>query len=190
MAITQADVNKDIRMLADSIEDENRPLVNPVQALKISMLWPLSCAAVYAIAVSWAIYNFTPHIDHFDNMTTLTGEYGFVLAACSLAILFCLFIGASLYGPALAYLSLSEEARDKSLIIRRLKKVTLKVGGFFLLCNLGIAVLSIKFPSVLVISPFSIIVSFLITQGVVGAEAARYGISSIFGKVNKLANKI
>lgn len=190
MAITQADVSRDICMLASSIEDENRPLVSPVQALKLSMLWPLSCAAIYAIAVSWAIYNFTPHIDHFDNMTTLTGEYGFVLAACALAIVFCLFIGASLYGPALAYLSLSEEAREKSLIIGRLKKVILKLGGGFLLCNIVIAVLSIKFPSVLVISPLSIIVSFLITQGVVGAEVARYEISSIFGKLNKLANKI
>ncbi|MDZ5641618.1 hypothetical protein [Enterobacter sp. A103] len=190
MTITQADVNKDICMLASSIEDENRPLVSPIQALKISMLWPLSCAAVYAISVSWAIYNFTPHIDHFDNMTTLTGEYGFVLAACALAIVFCLFIGASLYGPALAYLSLSKEARDKSLIIGRLKKVTMKLGMFFLVCNIGIAVFSIKFPSVLVISPFSIIVSFLITQGVVGAEVSRYGISAIFGKLNKLAKKI
>ncbi len=74
--ITQTDVNNDIRMLAESIEDSKRPLISPLQALKLSMLLPLSCAAVYAIAVTWTIYSFVPHIDHFDNMTTLTGEYG------------------------------------------------------------------------------------------------------------------
>lgn len=122
MAITQKEVKKDIRMLVDSMEDGNRPLVSPLHALKISMLWPLSCAAVYSITISWLIYNFTPGVDLFNNATTLTGEYGHVLAFCSIAIVFCLFISAALYGPALAYLSLGEEARGKSLIIDRLKK--------------------------------------------------------------------
>lgn len=68
--------------------------------------------------------------------------------------------------------------------------MVLKLGVFFFLCNVGIAIPSIKIPEVFVISPFSIMVSCLITQGVVGAEATRYGISSIFGKINKIADKI
>ena len=186
MVITQADVNSDIRMLADSIEDGKRPLVNPLHALNLSMLWPFSCAAVYALAVFWTIYRFVPHIDHFDNMTTLTGEYGVVLAASAVVFLFSVFIGVGLYGPALAYLSLSKEAREKSLIIGRLKKIALKLGVFFFLCNSGVAVISIKIPEVLAISPVVLMISFLIMQGVIGAEVARYGISSIFGKLKKV----
>lgn len=190
MVITQADVNNDIRMLAESIEDDRRVLVSPLHALKLSMLWPLSCAVVYAIAISWIAYDFAPHVDHFDNMTTLTGEYGFVIAASAIAIVFSLLIGVSLYGPALAYLSLSKEAREKSLIIGRLKKISFKMGLFFFLCNLAVAIVSFKIPYVLAVSPAALIISFLIMQGVIGAEMTRYGMSTVFGKLNKLAKKI
>ncbi|EAY5808099.1 hypothetical protein AB0T78_003945 [Salmonella enterica] len=188
--ITQTDVNNDIRMLAESIEDSKRPLISPLQALKLSMLLPLSCAAVYAIAVTWTIYSFVPHIDHFDNMTTLTGEYGGVLAASALALFFSLMIGISLYGPALVYLSLSKEVRDKSLIIGHFKKIIRKLTLLFLFCNITVAVVSLEVPWVLVLSPLAIFVPFLIMQGVISAEMARYGIGPVLGKLTKLARKI
>lgn len=188
--ITQADVNNDIRMLAESIEDYNRPLISPLHALKLSMLLPLSCAAVYALAVMWTVYSFVPHIDHFDNMTTLTGEYGFILAASSLALVFSLFIGMALYGPALAYLSLSKEARAKSLIIGRLKKIVSKFAVFFFLCNTSVAVISVEAPWVLVLSPVAIMLPFLIMQTVVSAEMTRYGIGPILGKLKSISQKV
>lgn len=46
--------------------------------------------------------------------------------------------------------------------------------------------ISIKIPEILAISPVVLMISFLIMQGVIGAEVARYGISSIFGKLKKV----
>lgn len=177
-------------MLTESIDDFNRPLISPLHALKLSMILPLSCAAVHVLAVMWAVYSFVPHIDHFGNMTTLTGEYGFILAASSLTLVFALFIGMALYGPTLTYLSLSKEARAKSQIIGRLKKIVSKFAMIAFLCNVVLALASLKAPWALVLSPIAIMIPFLILQAVVSAEIARYGIGPILGKLKGISQKI
>lgn len=190
MLVTQADVNKDLRMLIENLEDDNRPLVNPKNALKISMGWSLSCVLCYAIVIFVIALKFKPYIDHFGNEVSVLREYGFVFAFGTMSIVFALFIGAALYMPALAYLTLSKEVRDQSIIITRLKTLVIKLGRVFFLCNLGLAIVCLWIPEFLVAAPFVIMFSFLIIQGVVSAEATRYGLAPIIGRLTKLAKKI
>ncbi|QEM94325.1 hypothetical protein FEI17_27235 (plasmid) [Kosakonia radicincitans] len=190
MLVTQADVNNDLRMLIQNIEDDSKPLVNPKSALKISMVWPLSCVLCYVVAMLFIALKFEPYIDHFDNQVTVLKEYGFVFIFGGMSILFSLFIGAALYGPALAYLTLSKEVRESSIIISQLKKLVIKLGRFFFLSNLGLAIISLWIPELLVAAPFLIMFSFLIMQGIVSAEATRYGVAPVIGKLTKLAKKI
>ncbi|EGT4277863.1 MULTISPECIES: hypothetical protein [Enterobacteriaceae] len=190
MVITRVDVNNDIRMLMQSMEDANRPLVSPKQALSLSMLWPMGCALSYGLAMLWTFFNYEPGIDPFGNTTTLMRDYGFVFLFGFLSLLFALVISFGLYGPALAYLSLDEEVRKKSILVKRFKNLASKLGKFFFICNVGLALFSFKLPELLVASPFMLLFSFLIMQGIISAEATRYGISSIMGKLTKLAKKI
>lgn len=190
IVVTQRDINNDLRMLADSIDDDKKELVSPLQALKISMTWPMSYFFIYAISIIWLIYSFEPHLDHFDNMTTLTGEYGFIMAAGAVSLLFSTFIGLGFYGPALAYLSIGKDARSKSMIVKRLKGLIFKFGFFFLVCNFTIALVSIKIPIVLAASPVMVSIPFLIIFGVVSAEATRYGIGPVLGRLNELSKKL
>lgn len=190
MMVTQADINNDLHMLIQNMEDDSKPLVNPKNALKISMFWPLSCVLCYVVAMLFIALKFEPYIDHFDHKVTVLKEYGFVFMFGGMSILFALFIGAALYGPALAYLTLSKEVRDSSIIISRLKKLVIKSGRFFFFCNSALAVICLWLPELLVAAPFLMMFSFLIMQGIVSAEATRYGIAPIIGKLTKLTKKI
>lgn len=190
MVITQSDVNEDLRMLVQDIEDDSRPLVRPVKALKLSMAWPLSCALCYAIVIILVAIKFEPYVNHFDNKVNVINEYGFAFLFGGMSIFFALFIGAMLYGPMLAYLTLSQSVRNKSIIINRFKSLVIKLGRFFFICNLSLAVICIWIPDLLVASPFVFMFSFLIMQGIVSAEATRYGVGSFMSKLTKLSKKI
>lgn len=190
MVITQKDVNDDLHMLVQSMERENRPLASAKKALKLSMFWPMSCVTGYALAMIWTVYQFKPQKDNFDNLTTLTGEYGFAFAAVAVSIFFAMVISAIFYGPMLAYLSLDENVRKNSLIISRVKESVLKMGVFFIAINIILAICSIFRPEFLAASPFVLMISFIIMQCVISAEFTRYGIASVMSKLSKLVKKI
>lgn len=190
MVITQKVVNDDLNMLLQSMDSENRPLASAKKAFKLSMVWPMSCVIGYALAMLWVIYKFKPHNDLFDNATTLTGEYGFALAAVAVSVFFAFIISAILYGPVLAYLSIEESIRRKSVIISRIKESVLKTSAFFFVINVTLAVFSLYRPEFLAASPFALMISFLIIQFVLSAQVARYGISSVMSKLSKLVKKI
>lgn len=190
MLITQNDVDNDLRMLAESFQNKNAPLARPVQAIKLSMFWPLSCIAGYTVAVLWNVYRFEPTTGLFGNMTSITGEYGYMLVAWGLSIIFSIFIFAGLYGPALAYLTISEAAKQKSIVVASLKRLSKKLIFYTLALNLLTAVVGMVIPDILVLSPALIAISFLIMQGVISAEITRYGLGSLLRKMSNLTNKI
>ena len=64
------------------------------------------------------------------------------------------------------------------------------MGVFFITCNLILAVLAIFYRDALYVAPFLLVVTFLITQGVVSAELTRYGLPSAITKLGKLVRKI
>lgn len=192
MVITQNDVKNDINMLMQSMEDKDRPIVSPLHALKLAMLWPGICLVGYAIAVVMMLLNFTIPNDNslFNTVDPLFHYIGGNLAFSALTLVFGLGIGVGWYGPALIYLSIPKEVKAKSILINSLKKTASRMGVFFITCNLILAVLAIFYRDALYVAPFLLVVTFLITQGVVSAELTRYGLPSAITKLGKLVRKI
>lgn len=190
MIITQNDVNNDLNMLAKSIEHTNRPLVSPLQALRISAIWPMICMAAYMIALAWIILTFkVPNDPFFDAVNPYLHYLGVNLAASLLSLIFAMGIMVGLYGPSLAYLSIPKDIRDKSLVIKRLKHVIKRLGIITIACNMLLAVFSLFYPIAICASPLMLVISFLVMQMIVSAEIARYGMSSVMGKLAGMMKK-
>ena len=192
MVITQNDVNNDMKLISESIEDINRPLVSPSQALKLAMLWPGLCIGGYFVAAAWMLITFTVPNDGsiFNQVDPLIHYIGGNLAFFALALGFALAIGGGLYGPALFYLTIPDEVRKNSILIRSLKKTARRSGVFFLVCNLALAGLALFYRDALFGAPFLLIISFLIVQGIVSAEMTRFGIAPVMKKLISLTRKI
>ncbi|EOY8016747.1 hypothetical protein ACQEMD_004721, partial [Salmonella enterica] len=79
MVITQNDIKNDLHMLVGSINDGSKQLAKPIEALKISMLWPLSSVAGYLLSMLWLSITYQPYVNHFDNVVTLLDKYGFAI---------------------------------------------------------------------------------------------------------------
>lgn len=190
MVITQNDVGNDIKMITDSLSDKNRPLVAPLAALKIAMLWPGLCLLAYLSAFAWIIFTSVPVYTNHGDPVSIFSDYSFGFVFTGLAVVFGLAIGAGMYGPALFYLTIPEAVRGQSLIIRNMKKLVKKVGVFFMVCNLALAVAACFYRELIVASPFLLLFSFIIMQGILSAEMTRYGIAPLMKKMVSLARKI
>ncbi|EHV9142496.1 hypothetical protein K1K55_004074 [Salmonella enterica] len=190
MVITQNDVKNDLHMLVGSINDGSKQLAKPIEALKISMLWPLSSVAGYLLSMLWLSITYQSYVNHFDNVVTLLDEYGFAIGFGAISIVFSLFIGFALYGQAIAYLSLGKEARDNSIIIDKLKRLISKLGFLTFFANVLLAVATIYIPDLLVGAPLMLMFSFIVMQMIISAEISRYGLGVVLGKINKIVEKL
>jgi len=190
MVITQNDVGNDIKMITNSLSDKNRPLVAPVAALKIAMLWPGLCLLGYLAALMWIIITSTPGYDAYGDPVTIVRDFSIGFVFTGLTVLFGLGIGAGMYGPALLYLTIPESIRNESLIISRMKGLAKKLGTFFIFCNFMLAVAACFYRELMVASPFLLMFSFIIMQGILSAEMTRYGVAPLMKKMVALARKI
>lgn len=190
MVITQNDVGNDIKMITDSLSDKNRPLIAPVAALKIAMLWPGLCLLGYLSAFVWIISTSVPVYDVYGDPVSIFRDYSFGFVFTGLAVVFGLAFGAGLYGPALFYLTIPEVIREQSLIISHMKNLAKKLGVFFILCNFSLALAACFYRELMVASPFLLMFSFIIMQGILSAEMTRYGIAPLMKKMVSLARKI
>lgn len=192
MILTQNDINNDIKMLSDSVTDIHRPLVSSGEALKLALFWPGICVLCYAMVTILMVLNFVPSPDAYGDPISLLSADGLYgnFAAVAVGTVFALGIGFGFYGPALMYLTIPEDIRNKSIIINRLKKIVKKVGGFFLVCHFALALFACFYRDAIYGMPVLVILSFLITQGIISAEIARYGVAPAMKKMVSLARKI
>lgn len=187
MVITRNDINNDMKILSDSISDMNRPLVSPGKALKLALFWPGVCVLGYAVAVILMVVNFVP--SHDFGMFSISGLIGNLFVA-AIGVLFALGGGLGFYGPALMYLTIPEDVRKKSIIIDRLKKILIKACVFFLVCNFALALFACFYRDAIYGMPVLVFLSFFITQSIISAEIARYGVAPAMEKMVSLARKI
>lgn len=190
MVITQNDVGNDIKMITDSLSDKNRPLVAPVAALKIAMFWPGLCLLAYFTAFIWIIISYPPVYDVYGDPVSIFWDFSLGFAFMGLTVAFGLAIGAGMYGPALFYLTIPKTIRDQSFIIKHMKKLAKKLGVFFILCNFALALAACFYRELMVASPFLLMFSFIIMQGILSAEMTRYGVAPLMKKMVSLARKI
>jgi len=190
MVITQNDVGNDIKMITNSLSAKNRPLVAPVAALKIAMLWPGLCLLGYLAALIWIVSTYVPGYDAYGDTVTIFREFGLGFAFLGGTFVLGLILGAGLYAPALFYLSIPESVRHNSVVIASLKKTAFRVGGSFIILNLSLAVAVCFFHELMVASPFLLMFSFIIMQGILSAEMTRYGVAPLMKKMVSLARKI
>lgn len=190
MVITQNDVGNDIKMITDSLSDKNRPLVAPVAALKIAMLWPGLCLLGYVVAIIWITITYIPGNDAYGDPVSIIRGFSLGYAFTGVTIMFGLAIGAGMYGPALFYLTIPEAIRNQSFILKHMKNLAKKLGVFFILCNFSLALAACFYRELMVASPFLLMFSFIIMQGILSAEMTRYGIAPLMKKMVSLARKI
>lgn len=190
MVITQNDVGNDIKMITDSLSDNSRPLVSPVSALKMAMLWPGLCFLGYLAAIIWIVSTYTPGYDSYGDSISIFREFGLGFAFSGGTLVLALILGAGLYAPAVFYLSIPESVRNSSVVIVSLKKTAYRVGGCFISLNLLLAVAACFYRELMVASPFMLMFSFVIMQGILSAEMTRYGIAPLMKKMASLARKI
>lgn len=190
MVITQNDVGNDIKLITDSLSDKNRPLVAPVAALKIAILWPGLCLLAYLSAFIWVIISYAPVYDAWGDPVSIFWDFSLGFASIGVTVAFGLAIGAGMYGPALFYLTIPEAVRNQSIIISNMKKLVQKLGLFFIFCNMSLAVVVCFYRGLIIASPFLLLFSFIIMQGIISAEMTRYGVAPLMKKMVSLARKI
>jgi hypothetical protein len=189
--MTRNDIINDVNMLMQNLEDINRPLVSPLNALKLSMAWPLACIAGYVVALLWMAINYVPKQDLFGHNISFWQDLNGPLIFTGGAILIAIGVGASLYNLALIYLSIDSTAREKSYVVYSTKKLIIRLGAVGILLNWSLAILGIVFePSLINVGPLLFIFTTIVIQMVISAELTRYGIAGAMSKFARLVKKI
>lgn len=189
--LTRNDINNDVNMLIENLEDKNCPLVSPVAALKLSMIWPLITVAGYIVALLIMAISYVPKQDLFGNEVGLFQDLGGQLICTGIALLMAFGVGASMYNLALVYLSFDSTTRRQSFVVSKIKKLIIRLSVIGTLLNWSLAVLSVVFePSLINGAPLLFIFTTIGLQMVISAELTRYGIAGAMGKFARLVKKI
>ena len=189
--VTQANVNDDIRMVSENLSEGNRALVRPIDALKTAFSFPTTIIAGYLIALAYSKAVYTPHVDGFGDIVPFSTFMSAEIATTCFGVLFALILGFSLYGPALAYLSVPEKIRRDSLVISSLRNTGKKTVMLLILINWCVALMGVLVNSIfLCAAPAMLLLSVFITQWVINSEATRYGFASVLEKLNSMLKKM
>lgn len=189
--ITRNQINQDMNMLIGSLQDEDRPIVSPLAAMRLSITWPLLCIAAYSASVLWLALNYVPESDAFGNPLTFFSHMGTELDFFAFSFIFGIAISTGLYVPSLVYLSIPASVRNQSIILLNLKRLVKRLAVASLIINMAVAVAACTYNEILIgAAPFVLILSFIVMQVVISAEVTRYGIGGMMKKLTTLAKKI
>ncbi|EHM7819006.1 hypothetical protein KG166_003958 [Salmonella enterica subsp. enterica serovar Eastbourne] len=189
--VTQSIVDEDIRMISEQISDKCKELVKPTKVLRIAFLYPSMLIVGYLIAFLYVKLTYTPYVNSFGDLVSFSNAMSAEVATTCFGILFALIIGFVLYGPVLVYLSLPEKIRNASLVISSIRGTCIKTIAIVTSLNWGVAILGATVNTTfLCLSPAMILISIFVTQFVVNAEIARYGLGAVMGKINKVLRNI
>lgn len=191
VTITQKDISQDMAMLTGSLEKNDGVLVSPLSALKLGMVWPLSCVLGYVLALCWLAFSYVPKEGPFGNVETFTDVMGNEFAATFFALAVAIATGVGLYKVALVYLTFKQDMRSQSLIVNHFKNLTSRLALIVLVVNWAIAIAACVYaPELIVAGAFAFLFSVLIAQTIISAEVARFGLRGAMVKLSKVLNKI
>ena len=187
---TKTEIDADIAMLADNISSGNRIIPSNSDLLRrcffipvVSLILSLVSTLVFYLVDSHRYKNL--YSDGFFNF--LTSEGWVVIAP---TVIIGLLFSFMTYNNLILYLTISNEVREKSLVLRHLKKVVKKVVVFFL----GVMLLSTLLCAFIHWLAFGVPASeaalFFIVNIVVGMEINRLGAGVALEKVSNLLKKI
>lgn len=191
VSVTRNDVSRDMAMLTESLQDTDRPLVSPLSALKLSMLWPITCVMAYVVALLWLSFSYVPEVDSFGAVITFAEGMQTEIITTFLTLLCALMAGLNIYNLALIYLSFGNEIRQQSLILSKFKKMVKRMALSTIILNwlLALAGCFIN-PVFIAAGPFMFIISAIAMQFAVSTEITRYGIGPVMKKLSELVKKI
>lgn len=191
VSVTKNDVSRDMALLTQSLKDDDRPLVSPLSALKLSMLWPVACVSGYVVALLWIATTYVPEIDAFGTVVTFAQSMQTEIITTSIALLCAVVFGLNIYNLAIVYLSFGSKARQQSIICNGFKKVIKRMAISTIILNWAIALGGCLINPVLIAAgPFMFIMSAIAMQFIVSTEITRYGIGPIMKKLSALVKKI
>ncbi|EJG2388479.1 hypothetical protein AM391_RS21305 [Kluyvera ascorbata] len=176
MILTHDDVKNDIRKVMDKLGSGSLKIANPLQAFKLSALYTLPCTILHALTTLYI---------YMVISSSATVIYGFLI------ILLCsMLLTVIQYSNALMYLSIPDDVRRESIIIKKVKKTYLRVVSFTVIVNAVAALVFFITKHYLIAIPVCFIVGFIINQVTLSAEISRYGIGVLIEKATGLMKKI
>lgn len=186
MLKTTNDVSADLKMLTEGVLESNRPLVSPLLAIGIACRLPIFLMFGYFFSYAWLFITFKfPEDDFFSQVDPYFHYLGGYMAAAALMILFGVFITGGLYGISLAYLSIPEEKREKSMVVSSLRGTFKKLCLFGITINFFIACISLRYELILYVAPLIFISTVVVIQNIIGSEIFRYGLGPLYNKLSQ-----
>ncbi|WP_336803994.1 hypothetical protein [Erwinia aphidicola] len=190
-SLTREDIGQDLSLLKDSITNNELLLASPFAAIKLSSILPLFYMGIYGMAIYWRWCFYVPMDDAFGDTISFSNFMSSEIGFSAFGFVFTIAIAASLYGPALLYLSIPRHVREKSVVLKKMKSLIKRMAIIAVFINVVVAVIGATWiVEALSVAPFVMMLSFFVMQWIVSAELTRYGISPVMKKLSALVKKI
>jgi len=187
---TRAEIDADIAMLTNKISLGGRIIPSNSDLLKKCFFIPI-VSIFLSVFSTWVLYFIDSskysYISSEGYANYLVSEGWVVIVPTAIIGLFFSFM---VYNNLIMYLTLSEELRENSLVLRRLRKVVKRTVALLLVIMLISAILS-GFISWLAFGvPAAELALFFIVNLVVGMEINRLGAGLALEKISSVIKKI
>lgn len=187
---TKTEVDADIAMLADKLSSGGRIIPSSSDLLKKCFFIP-GVSLVLSLVSTWVFY-FADSLRYKDLYSE--GFFNFLISegwiVIAPTVIIGLFFSLMTYNNLIMYLTISEDVRQKSLVLSHLKKVVKRTVVFFLGVMLLSTILCGFVPWFAFGVPASEFALFFIVNIVVGMEINRLGAGVALEKVSNLLKKI
>lgn len=181
-------VREDVTMILNSFNANNMVIPSIKQILKISTFLPL-------VAIALSILNVMFFFTFHSESLSFGREYywdevlgGLLYAALPTVIVgFLLFV--MFYNNAVLYLSIPEDTRNKSLLIRHIRTVVKRISIGFIALNVIFILFAGMAPILVFATPLSTFLLLFTFGFVVSAEVNRLGMGPIMDKLSEIVRK-
>ncbi|MFJ5375133.1 hypothetical protein ACIPTP_21660 [Pectobacterium versatile] len=198
MTITNADVKADFSIILQGIRSDNRNIASPLDSLLVSLVFPvammLTCLVANGVFFLKAIYGIERgewDLDTYFSAFHIYMDSSILLPSIYATILMVFIFTACAYVNVLIYLSIPEDVRRKSIILRVITKGIMRIAFSIWTISVLITMTGFFIDNTFILNCFPILVfiSLFVFNLYLGYETARYGLSPAIGVLSDLMKK-
>ncbi len=189
MSATYRDINNDVRFIVSSLDNEDRVPPTTAHCFALCSKAPMLCVLISAIffVEICALSNSRPLLS-VSNLYFLFKDFSAIPVYGAVVIGFFQVI---MFAPQVAmYLSLPIHVRERSLVMRALRKVAMKclltMTALVLLANIS----AIFYPIMLFSTPIIMVLSIFVFNYIIGFEISKYGLAPAIQKISNILEKV
>ncbi len=187
--MTYDDIDNDLLLISDLLDNRSKKIPSAAKVWGYAGFIPGVCVALnFLTAVGIFIKSHGINEVVSDNFLSFITDYLLSFGGATLVI--GIFMMLFIYPNTLLYLSVSDELKEKSVIVSKIVK---KIRFFiFLLFAINVIAMVVGFinPYAIFVTPISLVCFLFITMIALSTETARYGLIPMMNKLSAVVRKI